>query len=82
VRALAVLLALGVAADVAAAQPPSMTPLSDDKIKFAPIVVPRETKRDLRPIYVGAGLVLVAAGLWWNRKQRARLDSSDKEDKP
>ena len=55
---------------------PSMTP-TNDKIRVAPIIVPQEPRRDLRPVYVGAGLVLVAAGLWWNRKQRERLNEDN-----
>ena len=61
---------------------PSMTPTTDERIRMAPIVVPHETKRDRRPIYVGAGLVLVAAGLWWNRKKRERFGKDESEPKP
>lgn len=60
---------------------PSMTP-TDERVRMAPIVVPQKAKRDPRPFYVGAGLVLVAAGLWWNRKQRERFGKDEPEPKP
>lgn len=48
------------------------------RIALPPIVVaPRPRETDQRPIYVGAGLVLLAAVFWWNRKRRAELARAD-----
>ncbi len=33
--------------------------------------------RDRRPIYLGAGIVVLAAAFWWNRRQRERFDRED-----
>lgn len=32
---------------------------------------------DRRPIYLGAGIVVLAAVFWWNRRQRERFDRED-----
>lgn len=41
-----------------------------------PISIPSGTPTtDRRPMWVGAGLVLLAGALWWNHRRRARLDS-------
>jgi hypothetical protein len=56
--------------------------LSDGgKQTFDPIVIPATRgEPDRRPIYVGAGLVVLAAVFWWNRKRRERLER-DYEDR-
>jgi hypothetical protein len=41
-----------------------------------PISVPSAAPTaDRRPMWVGAGLVLLAGALWWNHRRRASLDS-------
>jgi hypothetical protein len=45
---------------------------------FAPIVVPPAPQpADRRPMYVGAGVVLLALVFWWNRRQRDRFERED-----
>ncbi len=48
-----------------------------------PMVIPAaEPKRtvDRRPVYVGAGLVLLAGLFWWNRRRREQLWAKTKKD--
>lgn len=41
-----------------------------------PMVIPiSATTVDRRPVWVGGGLVLVAAGLWWNQRRRDRINA-------
>lgn len=57
-------------------QAPKLTPpsISDgSKVHFAPIQVDAPSREpDRRPVYLGAGLVLLAIIFWWNRRQRER----------
>lgn len=41
-------------------------------------ISPAEREPDRRPIYLGAGIVLLALVFWWNRRQRDRFDREDK----
>jgi len=45
---------------------------------MAPITVPTEPQRtvDRRPVYVGAGIVVLAGLFWWNRRRRERLEAT------
>ena len=44
-------------------------------IPLPPVVIPvTPAHPDRRPVWVGAGIVVIAALLWWNRKRRAELD--------
>lgn len=45
--------------------------------KLPPIVVgpPPAAARDLRPVYLGAGLIAIAALAYWNRKRREKFES-------
>lgn len=47
-----------------------------------PMNIPTETKRttDRRPVYVGLGIVLLAAVFWWNRRRRERFDAEGPND--
>jgi len=57
----------------------------DDGSKFTlpPMTIPVDRPAtDRRPVYVGAGVVLLALGLWWNRRQRARFEEEDRGDRP
>jgi hypothetical protein len=42
---------------------------SQTHVAMPPISVHAEPHRDLRPVYVGAGLIVIAAVFWWNRRR-------------
>ncbi|HEY5944956.1 MAG TPA: hypothetical protein VIV40_05665 [Kofleriaceae bacterium] len=45
-----------------------------------PMTVPQEARAtDRRPVYVGIGIVLLAAAFWWNRYRRARREDESDE---
>lgn len=46
-----------------------------------PMTMPAQDVRtvDRRPVYVGIGLVVLAAVFWWNRRRRARLEGKANE---
>ena len=74
--ALALAIVLGSAAP---AQPPltlDTPPIGEGPhTRLPPIVVGQtEPSRDRRPLYVGFGIVVVAAGLWWFHDRRQRRD--------
>jgi hypothetical protein len=49
-------------------------------VPLAPIEIPHEEpKTDLRPVAVGAGLLVLAIVFWWNRKRRARFAAENRE---
>ena len=64
----------------ASAMAPPMTgsaaPLGDgSRTPLPPMTVPQEGRTtDRRPVYVGLGLVVLAAAFWWNRHRRSRLE--------
>ncbi|HUS31780.1 MAG TPA: hypothetical protein VMZ53_24930 [Kofleriaceae bacterium] len=46
-----------------------------------PMTVPTEKPaRDLRPVYVGLGIVLLAAAFWWNQRQRAKFEKDSDDE--
>jgi hypothetical protein len=60
----------------------SMQPLGEG-VHIQPIVIPQAPpKKDLRAVYMGAGLVLIGAAFWWNRRQREKFDRSDIDSEP
>ncbi|MGN6105750.1 MAG: hypothetical protein ACTHU0_11640, partial [Kofleriaceae bacterium] len=61
---------------------PTLQPRLDDgaRIPLPPIAVapaPRRAAPDRRPIYVGAGLIALAALFYWNRRRRDRFERDD-----
>jgi hypothetical protein len=44
-----------------------------------PGVPTEKPAKDLRPVYVGLGIVLLAAAFWWNQRRRARFEK-DSDD--
>ena len=59
---------------------PASTMSDGSRVPMPPIVVPAEAPaKDRRPVYVGGGLVVLAAVFWWNRRQR---DKFEREPKP
>jgi hypothetical protein len=61
--------------------PPTMS--DGTRAPMAPISVqPTETKRttDKRPVYVGLGIIALAALFWWNRRRRERFEKEPNDD--
>jgi len=58
--------------------------MSESHTPLPPISVPREQPTaDRRPVFVGAGIIALAAAFWWNRRRRAQYEREDAEkDKP
>jgi hypothetical protein len=53
------------------------------RVALPPTVIPLDRpSTDRRPVYVGAALVMLAAALWWNRRQRDRFDREDRGERP
>ncbi|CAN5906422.1 hypothetical protein BH11MYX2_BH11MYX2_30880 [soil metagenome] len=86
-RLLAICLFVGVAhaepAGIAQPEEPtshqsSMQPIGEG-VHIQPIVISQDApkSKDLRPIYMGVGLLLIAAAFWFNRRQREKFDRSD-----
>ena len=80
--------AAGAPADEPAAPLPSSSmsvaprelPRFDDRERVAlpPLVLPHAPPGpDRRPMYVGAGLIVLGAVFWWNRRRRDRFDRED-----
>jgi hypothetical protein len=61
----------------------SPSTMSDgSRTPLPPINIPTEKPkptRDLRPVYVGLGIVLLAAVFWWNQRRRARFEKDSDE---
>jgi len=58
------------------ASPPSK--MGDgSRMVMPPMVVPQDSQTDRRPIYIGAGLVILAAVFWWNRRRRESFERDD-----
>jgi hypothetical protein len=51
-------------------------------VPMAPIQVSRPEKppADRRPVYVGFGIVILAAVFWWNSRRRARFEKDEEAD--
>ena len=64
--------ALTVPAAPAPVAPSLSTPgLTDQHVTMPPMTVKQETPGpDRRPVYAGAGLIVIAAIFWWNRRRR------------
>jgi hypothetical protein len=71
------------AAPVVAPEPPRDLPqqpsITDGQnVHLSPMTIAQsKPDADRRPIYVGAGIVVLAAVFWWNRRQRERFDRED-----
>jgi len=46
---------------------------SGTHVAMPPISVHQKAPADLRPVYVGAGLIVIAAVFWWNRRRAANV---------
>lgn len=54
-------------------------------IELPPMAIPQDAPSDRRPVYVGAGIALLAAAFYWNRRNRERFEpeadkAADKKD--
>ncbi len=75
--------ALGLAPEGSEPPPPALgsgtgTSMSDgSRTPMPPIVLPQQPRRvvDRRPVYVGAGIVVLAGLFWWNRRRREQLEA-------
>jgi len=57
----------------------------DDGSKFVlpPTVIPLDRPdADRRPVFVGAGIIVLALMFWWNRRRRDRFEREDRGDPP
>ncbi len=77
-----------IAATAPAAPPPSPPPSDNGQVSrvhddqshtpLPPVVVHQEEPvTDRRPVYLGAGIVVLAALFWWNRRRRTELERID-----
>jgi hypothetical protein len=82
-----VMIAIVLACGVASAQPsgsasyqlPTMSDMPRGTLP--PIeVTPPAPAPDRRPVFVGAGIVLLAGLFWWNQRRRARLAEEDHDE--
>lgn len=66
-----------------AAPPPSLRAHDGGPLPTTIMVTPPARAPDRRPYYVGAGLALIAAAYWWNRREKSRLptDSAPRSDR-
>ena len=67
----------------AASPPPSSMGEPSPHVPLAPIPVPGSQARprtDLRPVFVGAGILVLAGVFWWNRRRRARYQAENRAD--
>jgi hypothetical protein len=64
--------------------PSGRPPATMDDGSRAPLppmhVAPQTPTTDRRPVYVGIGLVVLAAVFWWNQRRRARFDKEEDTD--
>ena len=52
--------------------------LDGSRFKLPPMVIAQDRPGvDRRPIYLGAGLIVLAAVFWWNRRRRDRFERED-----
>lgn len=66
----------------AASPPPSSM---GEPPPHVPVVIPVPASRarprtDLRPVFVGAGILALAGVFWWNRRRRARYQAENRAD--
>jgi hypothetical protein len=70
---------------VAPGTPSLELPRLDDRRRVAlpPMVIPQDPPGpDRRPVYIGAGLIVLGAAFWWNRRQRDRFEREDGRGPP
>lgn len=70
------------AVPMATARPQATMNDTPQRDPLPPINVRTETKRttDRRPVYVGFGIVVLAAVFWWNRRRRERFGAEEPND--
>jgi hypothetical protein len=49
-----------------------------ERVVLPPMVVPQDRAAvDRRPVFIGAGLIVLALTFWWNRRRRDRFERED-----
>ena len=85
-RAAAVAFVVTILAGTAGAEPSSHTPRMSEqprlgeagRTKMAPMTIAPATRElDRRPLYLGCGIIVLAALFWWNRRNRDRFDREE-----
>jgi hypothetical protein len=78
VNALLVMIALAQPAG-SSLQLPTMNEVPHEKVP--PLEVsPTEPETDRKPVFLGAGIVVLAGLFWWNARRRARIDHEEDSD--
>lgn len=50
-------------------------------VRLSPMIIAQpKPDPDRRPIYIGAGIVVLAVVFWWNRRQRERFEREDESE--
>lgn len=60
--------------------PSTMTDATHTPLPPIQVSPPEKPPTDRRPVYVGFGIVILAAVFWWNQRRRARFDKEDEAD--
>src|SRR5439155_860583 len=59
--------------------PPGGPASGDQRVRLPPMTIAPEARgNDRRTAYVGAGVVVLAAMFWWNRRGRDRFEREDR----
>jgi len=95
IRALRIIVALGVLAGTAAASPAQSFTLPAEgldlhaqlhdgtRVVLPPMAIAQDRPAvDRRPIYIGAGLVVLALVFYWNRRGRDRFEREETPEAP
>ncbi len=60
--------------------PSTMTDATHTPLPPIQVSAPEKPPTDRRPVYVGLGIVILAAVFWWNHNRRARFEKDEEAD--